>query len=234
MSLAYKEIFTPDTIEGPSITPKEIEEDLKFRFAHKIAPGYKDSNKIDEGIGDLIIWHTVLAIGKKYSNDVIFISNDEKNDWFHKQDKVGMYPKFELYDEFRRFTGNQSFSIISFLKFLELSNAKSETLAEVKQSIIEAATENSEVYKTGRKDLVVGLTVKHPKFGIGTITGLSEEGINSTVDIDFNEFGAKKFLTQFARIHVLDTSSNFFLLNPDLGKGGTGPSGSISDRTMFF
>lgn len=234
VSLAYKEIFTSDTIESPSATPEEIEKDLKFRFAHRIAPGYKDSNKIDDGVGDLVIWHTILAIGKKFSNDVIFISNDEKNDWFHKQDKVGMYPKFELYDEFRRSTGNRSFSIISFLKFLELSNAKSETLEEVKQSITESSAESRDNYQRGRKDLVVGLTVAHPKFGVGKITRIFDEGINNKLVIDFPDFGSKTLLTEFAKIHVLDTSSNFLLLNPDFGKGGTGPTGSISDHVQFF
>lgn len=213
VSLAYAEIFTTDIIENLSISNKDLEEDLKFRFNHKIAPGYKDSNKIDDGIGDLVIWHTILEIGKKYSSDVIFISNDEKNDWYHKQDKIGMYPRFELHDEFRRATNDKSFSIINFLRFLELSNAKSETLQEVKQSIEETKKLIEENYQRGLKNLVIGLEIKHSKFGIGIITKITEtKNSGQIVEVQFANHGRKLIMVNYALLKILETSNNFKLL----------------------
>ncbi|TWI84973.1 hypothetical protein IQ13_0126 [Lacibacter cauensis] len=203
VSLAYKEIFTPETIENPTLTEEEIEADLKFRFAHKIAPGFKDSNKVDEGIGDLIIWHTILAIAKKYSSNVIFVSNDEKNDWFHKQDKIGMYPKFELYDEFRRVTNSKSFAIISFLQFLEMSNAKEDTIKEVKQSLEETKEEENEYYQVDVNDLTIGKQVRHKKFGIGTVTQILTQYKQPIVEINFKDFGRKLIMLSYARLKII-------------------------------
>ena len=58
VSKIYKEIFTPELIIEVQKSEEELVEDLEFRIAHKIAPGFKDSGKLDDGIGDLIIWQT--------------------------------------------------------------------------------------------------------------------------------------------------------------------------------
>ena len=78
VSQLYREIFTNDLIVKLKKSESDIEEDLNFRIQHEIPPGYKDSKKIDQGIGDLIIWHTILQIGKELNNDVIFVTNEKK------------------------------------------------------------------------------------------------------------------------------------------------------------
>jgi len=212
VSMAYKEIFTSDVIINLELSENEIEKDLRFRFEHKIPPGFKDSNKMDDGIGDLIIWQTLLQVGKHRNSDIVFISNDEKNDWFHKQDKVGMYPRFELYDEFRRQTNERSFSIISFLKFLQLSNAKTETLEQIKQSLNEPKIDN-DPYLLGVQNFVDGLIVEQQKFGIGTIRGIQiSEEHGPIADIDFMGFGRKKILVNYASLKVLNNKTNKALL----------------------
>ena len=128
VSVAYKEIFIPEIIVEVLKDKEELEKDLAFRIEYKVAPGFKDSKKADDGIGDLVIWQTILEIAKTYDKDLIFVTNDQKNDWFYKQDKIGLYPKYELFDEFRRFTDGKSIAIINFIKFLELSKAKAETI----------------------------------------------------------------------------------------------------------
>lgn len=67
---------------------------------------------------------------------LIFISADEKNDWWHQSNKEGLYPRFELVDEFRRETNGQSFHIFSLSKLLQIFNASSTVIDSV------AATEN--------------------------------------------------------------------------------------------
>lgn len=133
VSKIYKQIFTQEIILECSKKEKEIEEDLKFRIDHQIAPGYKDNNKIDNGIGDLIIWHTILELGKKKSADVTFISNEKKSDWFYNEFKTSLYPKYELFDEFRRETNGQSINIIGFEDFLSAQGAQKETINEIKE-----------------------------------------------------------------------------------------------------
>jgi hypothetical protein len=135
ISKLYRKIFTSDLIVEVQKPDDELVKDLNFRKQYNIAPGYKDSKKPDEGIGDLIIWQTVLEIGKEMDKDIIFVTNEKKNDWFHIQENTALYPKYELFDEFRRFTNGHSIAIISFPEFLALQQAE--------QTTIEQATEQS-------------------------------------------------------------------------------------------
>ena len=71
-----------------------------------------------------------------YDGSLIFISADEKSDWWHQSNKEGLYPRFELVDEFRRETNGKSFHILSLSKLLQIFNASSAVIDSV------AATEN--------------------------------------------------------------------------------------------
>lgn len=129
----YKTLWTADSIVEMQFDDDKLIENLKFRHEHYIAPGYKDKSKLDDGIGDLIIWQTILEISKDNNKDVVFVTNEEKNDWFYNEKNTALHPKFELFDEFRRFTGGQSIAIVSFRDFLEVQEANTETIAEVKE-----------------------------------------------------------------------------------------------------
>lgn len=220
VSNAYKEIFTQELIIEVQKSKDELEKDLAFRIEHKVAPGYKDSNKPDDGIGDLIIWQTVLEIAKKSGKDLIFVTNDQKNDWFYKQDKIGLYPKYELFDEFRRYTGGRSIAIINFIKFLELSKAKSKTIEEIKTSIQEIRTitrKNSlSEYKRNLPGLVQGLLIEHPRFGQGHIMKVQKSNSGDVIDVAFGDYGIKRLLVKFAQLKILDNGLNFLLMNPEI------------------
>jgi len=215
VSKIYKEIFTPELIIEVQKSEEELVEDLEFRIAHKIAPGFKDSGKLDDGIGDLIIWQTALEIAKDKGKNLILVSNDQKNDWFYKQDKTGLYPKYELFDEFRRFTDGKSIQIVNFLKFLELLNAKQETIDEVRESIVRGESKN---YPRGfvADDLEEGLMIDHKRFGIGTITKIfkSSNG-RDWFEIQFENGIKKRFLIEFTYMKILNNAHNFLLRNPD-------------------
>ena len=64
VSLLYSELFTEQVIFDLEYNEEEIREDLERRHLHHIPPGYKDAAKEDSGIGDLLIWHTILEIGE--------------------------------------------------------------------------------------------------------------------------------------------------------------------------
>ncbi len=111
----------------------DIRNDLATRQAHSIPPGYKDASKPDSGIGDLLIWRTILDVGEKLNVDVIFVSSDEKADWWHQSDKQALYPRHELVDEFRRHSKGKSLHILRFSDFLRLFGASKEVVEEVRQ-----------------------------------------------------------------------------------------------------
>lgn len=94
-----------DKIE-PEISEKELQtiyEEGKERYSKKIPPGFEDLSKGEpDCYSDFIIWKSILKKGKDGHN-IIFISDDEKNDWWRieKGHKIGAQPLLlkEFYTE---------------------------------------------------------------------------------------------------------------------------------------
>lgn len=133
VSLLYAELFTKKVIFDLALDKEKLQEDLSRRQLHKIPPGYKDSSKDDSGIGDLLIWFTILEVGKSRKKDVIFVSSDQKPDWWHRIENQALYPRYELVDEFRRESGGFSLHIVPFSGFLDLYGASEIVVEEVRK-----------------------------------------------------------------------------------------------------
>jgi hypothetical protein len=88
-----------------------------------IPPGYKDEGKEQNAIGDYLIWLTILDIGKSKQLPVLFVSGDEKSDWYHQSESQALYPRYELVDEYRRASGGHQFHMVNFSGFLDLFGA---------------------------------------------------------------------------------------------------------------
>jgi len=131
VSLIYRKLFTESIIIDPDFDLEEIKTDLERRKLHRIPPGYKDSAKDDKGIGDLLIWHTILKIGEQFKKSITFVSGDVKTDWWHQSESQPLYPRYELVDEFRRHSGGQTFHIIKFSRFLEIFGMTESMIEEV-------------------------------------------------------------------------------------------------------
>lgn len=130
VSLIYQEIFSKEVILDIPIDKAKIKKDLEYRYLHKIPPGFKDDDKPDGGIGDLIIWLTILEVAKTKKH-VIFVSGDEKNDWYHKSEKQGLYPRFELVSEFKAHSDGRTFRILRLSELLALLGAAQMAVREV-------------------------------------------------------------------------------------------------------
>ncbi|MGD0538051.1 MAG: PIN domain-containing protein [Verrucomicrobiota bacterium] len=133
VNTAYRDVFTADTIVEPQCNREATLAELLKRQRLLIPPGYKDSAKDDLGIGDFLIWKTILEIGAKNKKGIIFVSGDEKADWQHRADGVGFLPRYELVDEFRRASSGSSFYIVSLSTLLELLKVKSTSVDEIKK-----------------------------------------------------------------------------------------------------
>ncbi|WP_063914666.1 PIN-like domain-containing protein [Pseudomonas sp. p21] len=56
------------------------------RIEHRLPPGFRDEEKPENRLGDLIIWLEILGYSKTRSadfTDVLFLTNDEKSDWVY-------------------------------------------------------------------------------------------------------------------------------------------------------
>ncbi|WP_051882271.1 PIN domain-containing protein [Chryseobacterium soli] len=130
VSQLYKSLFTDEVIYDIELDEEKIKEQLEYRYENKIPPGYEDKNKGDGGIGDLLIWFTILELAEKYKKDIVFISGDEKKDWFYQVDKQSLYPKFELIAEFRGKAPGRSFHILKLSELLEMFGVDKKVVKE--------------------------------------------------------------------------------------------------------
>ncbi len=106
----------PYTVDVLNALYKEGVERYK---SHK-PPGYKDSSKPEPSrYGDLVIWKQVIDKAKQEQKPVLFISDDEKEDWILKSSGKTVGPLPELVREFLECTGQRFhiYSTFSFLKF---------------------------------------------------------------------------------------------------------------------
>ncbi|WP_286295464.1 PIN-like domain-containing protein [Vibrio apostichopi] len=130
----YHEILGGRVLSDEALDIQNIEKDLKRRNELNIPPGYKDKNKDENQAGDLLIWHEILLLATEKKKHLVFISGDEKPDWWHQSGKKPLYPRFELVDEYREKSEGRSFHIISLSSLLELFNAEDEVVKAVKSS----------------------------------------------------------------------------------------------------
>lgn len=146
VTVAYRKVFKDTSIVDIAIDQEATIKELRRRIDLAIPPGYKDAGKDDLGIGDFLIWKTILHVGEQTKKDVIFVSGDEKADWQHRAGAAGFIPRYELLDEYRRASGGCSFHIVSVSRFLELFDAPKEAVKEVRreEERILAATAVSE------------------------------------------------------------------------------------------
>ena len=95
-----------------------IEEEYRYKVKNDIyCPGYKDSNKDNNSSGDLILWRQILDHAKKNKVDIIFVTEDEKNDWWWKPRDIRISARYELLKEFIESTDGKSFYMYNFKDF---------------------------------------------------------------------------------------------------------------------
>ncbi len=127
------ELFTTSCICDHANVRAEVLTELKRRVEHEIPPGYKDASKSDGGIGDLLIWLTILRLGRDRKRSLVFVTGEEKADWQHRSGGRGIMPRFELVDEYRRASKGADLYIIQMSELLKLLKVESSTIAEIKQ-----------------------------------------------------------------------------------------------------
>jgi hypothetical protein len=98
-----------------------------IRYKYKIPPGYMDdpqnnskSNK--EGVavfGDLILWNQIIDIAISQNRAVVFVTADNKEDWFELRGNRPTAPRSELISEFEEQTTGGAICILTDELFAE-------------------------------------------------------------------------------------------------------------------
>ncbi len=100
---------------------KEIEKEGELRYSNSIPPGYKDKKKIENKYGDLLVWKEILKYAKENKKDIIFVTHDQKEDWWNQRYGKTIGPRVELRKEFYDVTA-QKFHMYSMSSFLSTFN----------------------------------------------------------------------------------------------------------------
>jgi PIN like domain len=156
ISELYRRLFTEEVVITPELEDREIKDEWYRRKIHGIPPGYKDK---ETEIGDLLIWYTILKIGREREQSVIFVSGDRKADWRVRasrtadagrdpaketdRDSFILYPRYELVEEFRRESGGCTFQILQLHEFLAEHGASADAIASVRQAEVRAESQET-------------------------------------------------------------------------------------------
>ena len=117
---------------GEDFAEKDLEalyKEGEKRYVNKVPPGYCDEkNKSEKSkrslYGDLIVWKQTILQSRDNKQNVIFVTDDHKEDWWKKVDGKHS-PRKELIREFLSETG-QKILIYDSKRFLEYANKNKE------------------------------------------------------------------------------------------------------------
>ncbi|MEH3116817.1 MAG: PIN-like domain-containing protein [Methylorubrum populi] len=137
----YAGVFGSGQTVAPAESNEQVIEELEYGIRHRVPPGYKDAAKEDQGIGDVLIWLSLLHLGRTQRKDLIFVTGEEKADWFVRSGGKRLYPRPELVDAYRRVSG-RSLRLSSLHDLLKEMAAPAGLVADVADA---EATANSAI-----------------------------------------------------------------------------------------
>ncbi|EGL63595.1 hypothetical protein AGRO_3664 [Agrobacterium sp. ATCC 31749] len=114
----YDTVFDGENIISPTDTNADMLVEWQKRLINKVPPGYKDGSKEDTGIGDFLVWKSLLALGASQKRDLIFVTGEEKADWFVRHNSRGVYPRPELVAEYKKHSGGKNIRLVEFHEVL--------------------------------------------------------------------------------------------------------------------
>jgi hypothetical protein len=121
---------------------KELYDVGKIRYSQKIPPGYLDQQKGNTNqYGDYVLWTQILEYAKNQNKSVVFVTDDEKKDWWLTHESQMKLPEVilphpQLVREFAQETNNRFFMynsenfIKSYRKFLK-EKVSNDTIKEI-------------------------------------------------------------------------------------------------------
>lgn len=208
VSKMYTELFNDELVVELEEKFEEYIEQFKERSEYRIPPGTKDLGKEDGGIGDYLIWKTLLEVGAGQKKDLLFVTGEEKNDWFYQSMKEALYPRYELIDEYKGVSEGKTINFTNLSGLLALFGAADAIIGEVQ--IVEKQRYNN-------------LLNLNEKFNIDDLTRLSDNKFTIqiyTISKNMAEEYLKRLILEFEEKYPVKSSrirnwSGFFLQSTD-------------------
>ena len=134
VSKIYSELFKSSLIVDNNWAFDDTKKELEARLKFNIPPAYKDKGKEDGGIGDYIIWKDIIKLAVEQKKDLVFVTGDEKADWFHQSNEAKIYPRFELVHEFKETTEGKNVHLISLSDLIQLFSKDQATIDTIRSA----------------------------------------------------------------------------------------------------
>lgn len=129
----YRELFDSAVVKDHKLDPAGFEATRRARYDARVPPGFRDKSKDDGGGGDLLIWLTILDVAAKLERDALLVTEDCKDDWFHRSGDERLFPRYELVEEFAERTSGRAFGISSLSELLARHGAAEKVVREVRE-----------------------------------------------------------------------------------------------------
>lgn len=173
-----------------------LEKEAEKRFKMKIPPGYKDLNKknghkfynrtiIQDKYGDFILWKQLLDFADKNKTNIIFITDEQKEDWWYDLKSKVIGPKVELLNEFTSLT-NKEFHMFTSRGFVDRheNDLNPGTVSEVREAsreyeIIEGYADWSEDYADWSKEQLISAKRIIDNYGKSRDESFDEKALDS-------------------------------------------------------
>lgn len=116
----------------------------KKRYELKFPPGYKDNTKDKQAqgerhvYGDLINWQMIINKAKEDDKNIVFVSGDQKEDWWDVWNGAKIRPRTELTKEFHDKTGKD---IVIYNQHSFMQYAKENIVIDTKDASIDEVKE---------------------------------------------------------------------------------------------
>jgi hypothetical protein len=120
--------------------------EAKIRFANEVPPGFKDSasKKGDRQFGDFLLWRQLLDYADQHKKPLIFVTSEQKEDWWERASGKTIGPRQELLREYFKTTGKRLL-FYQTDRFLEFASKKigQADVAEAVEEIRDVAMRDS-------------------------------------------------------------------------------------------
>lgn len=123
LGLYNGKVGQPYTLEASVAITEEGEK----RYNQSIPPGFKDRGKKslhndNNAYGDFIVWKQIISYASSNEKNIIYITNDQKEDWWNIISGKTIGPRVELRKEFTINTGRKfhMYTVESFMKYFSL------------------------------------------------------------------------------------------------------------------
>lgn len=136
---------------GDSYDSERLDQIIKegeVRYKEKIPPGFKDANKLSDDdsrkgllriYGDLIIWNQLIDKASEDAKDIVFVTDDKKEDWWNSSRgrKIGIQPELK-----REFIDKTNRKIVLYQSFQFVEHASSILDDNLSESVVDEIREH--------------------------------------------------------------------------------------------